>query len=194
MKMENYLEYIDSYFNHELRPEEARLFEQRITEDKSFAEEVAFYLSAKQVLKEEMMAEKKQWFRELLEKNSSSKLRQTVPIRKRWAYAAAAAVIVFILFAGYLFVFKQTSPQQMAEEYVKQNLQSLGVTMGNSHDSLQNALRSYNDGQLNSSLEQFENIVQRDSSNISAKEYAGILYLRLGNYDKALAYFLQLEK
>jgi tetratricopeptide (TPR) repeat protein len=195
MKMENYLEYIDAYFNHQLKPEEARQFEQKIIEDRNFAEEVAFYLSTKQVLKEEIIAEKKKQFRELLEQNSSSsKLRSIAPIRKLWAYAAAAAAIVFILFAGYLFLFKQTSPQQMAEGYVKQNLQNLGVTMGNSQDSLQNALRLYNEGRLNASLEHFESMVQRDSSNNSAKEYAGIVYLRLGNYDKALAYFQQLEK
>jgi hypothetical protein len=29
---------------------------------------------------------------------------------------------------------------------------------------------------------------------ISAKKYAGIVYLRLSNYDKALAYFQDLEK
>jgi tetratricopeptide (TPR) repeat protein len=196
MKMENYLEYIDAYFNHELKPEEARQFEQKIIEDRNFAKEVAFYLSTKQVLKEEIIAEKKKQFRELLGQNSSSsKLRSIAPVRKLWAYAAAAAAIVFILFAGYLFLFRQTtSPPQMAEEYVKQNLQSLGVTMGNSQDSLQNALRLYNEGRLNASLEQFESMVQRDSSNNSAKEYAGIVYLRLGNYDKALAYFQQLEK
>jgi tetratricopeptide (TPR) repeat protein len=195
MKMENYLEYIDAYFKHELQPEEARHFEQRIKEDKSFAEEVAFYLSAKQVLKEEAITEKKKWFKELDEQNSSSsKLRSISPVRKIWVYAGAAAVILFIVSAGYLFVFKQSSPQQMANKYVKENLQSLGVTMGNSKDSLQNALGLYNEGLLNASLVQFESIAQRDSSNNSAKEYAGIVYLRLGNYDKALAYFQQLEK
>jgi tetratricopeptide (TPR) repeat protein len=41
---------------------------------------------------------------------------------------------------------------------------------------------------------QFESIIQRDSSDFSAKRYAGIVYLRLGNYDKALDHFKQLEK
>src|SRR6266496_3126796 len=196
MNMENYLEYIDAYFNDELKPDDAKQFEQRITEDKSFAEEVAFYLSTKQVLKEEGIAEKKEWFKQLAEQNSSySKLQPIAPIRRLRAYAAAAAVAVFMLFAGYLFLFKQaTSTQQMAENYIKQNLESLGVKMGNSQDSIQNALRSYNEGRLDSSLEQFQSILQRDSSNNSAKEYAGIVYLRLGDYDKALAYFQQLEK
>ena len=195
MNMENYLEYIDAYFNNELKPQEAGQFEQRIIEDKSFAEEVAFYLSTRQVLREEAIAAKKEWFRELVKHSSSSpKLRSIGSVRKLWVYAAAAAVIIFISVAGYLFLFKQTAPEQMAENYIKQNLESLGVKMGNSQDSIQNALRSYNEGRLDSSLEQFESILQRDSSNDFAKEFAGIVYLRLGNYDKALAYFQELEK
>ena len=51
--MENYLEYIDAYFQRTLDPEEIKRFEQKITEDKEFADEVAFYLSAKQSLKAE---------------------------------------------------------------------------------------------------------------------------------------------
>ncbi len=55
-------------------------------------------------------------------------------------------------------------------------------------------MRLYNEHQLDSSLRLFESIIQRDTANISAKKYAGIVYLRLGNYDKALAYFQELEK
>jgi hypothetical protein len=64
--MENYLEYIDAYFQRMLDPEEIKRFEQKITEDKEFADEVAFYLSAKQSLKAEADQEKKEWFRQLL--------------------------------------------------------------------------------------------------------------------------------
>jgi len=193
--MENYFEYIDAYFNRELKPDEAKQFEQRIIEDKSFAEDVALYLSAKRVLKEEIDTEKKKWFRELIAENSSSpNVKPITSVRKRWVYAAAAAVIALTLFAGYLVFFNQPSPQQMAEKYVKENFQSLSVTMGNTRDSIQNGLRLYNEGQLEAALENFENIMQRDSSNISARKYSGIVYLRLGNYDKALAYFQHLEK
>jgi hypothetical protein len=45
--MQNYLEYIDAYFQRTLDPEEIKRFEQKIAEDKEFADEVAFYLSAK---------------------------------------------------------------------------------------------------------------------------------------------------
>jgi len=193
--MENYLEYIDAYFNNELKPEEARQFEQRITEHKGFADEVAFYLSTRQVLREEVIAEKKEWFRELAKHNSSSsKLRSISPVRKLWAYAAAAAVITCIFLGGYILFVKPPSSAQMAKQYLEKNLQNLPVKMGTEKDSLQDGLRLYNKNELDSSLKLFESIVQKDTANISAKEYAGIVYLRLGDYDKALAYFQQLEK
>src|SRR6266498_4240330 len=106
MKMENYPEYIDAYFNQALSPEEIKQFEQRIIEDKDFAENVAFYLSSKQVFKEEMIKEKKEWFRQLVAQNNSlSESYQIGSPRKLWLYrvAAAAAILTCIFFAGYLF-------------------------------------------------------------------------------------------
>jgi tetratricopeptide (TPR) repeat protein len=81
----------------------------------------------------------------------------------------------------------------MADKYIKDSFQTLRVKMGTSQDSLQNAVQLYNEGQLTSSAEIFEDIAQRDSSNTKAITNAGIAYLRLGNYDKALVYFQQLE-
>ena len=46
MNMES-LEYIESYFEKKLSPDESRKFEQRIKDDANFAEEVSFYLASK---------------------------------------------------------------------------------------------------------------------------------------------------
>ena len=40
---------------------------------------------------------------------------------------------------------------------------------------------------------QFESMIQRDTGNYLLKNYIGIVYLRLGNYEKALQYFKQFE-
>jgi anti-sigma-K factor RskA len=110
--MENYLEYIDAYFQRMLDPEEIKRFEQKIAEDPDFADEVAFYLSAKQSLKAEADLEKKQWFRQLLAERASvvdiNQYRSSS--RRVWIYrvTAAAAVIVCAFFVWY-FVFSKTS-------------------------------------------------------------------------------------
>jgi tetratricopeptide (TPR) repeat protein len=194
--MENYLEYIDAYFNQQLSPEEARQFEEKISEDKKFADEVAFYLSAKQVLKEQVTLEKKEGFRQLLAQNSSvTEVHHTGQIRKMWVYrlSAAAAILVCVFLAWYLFFSTSASPAQMADNYISKNfIKNLPVTMGEP-DSLQNGFRLYNEGQYDSALQQFESILQKDTGNYLSKKYLGIVYLTLGNYDKALLYFQQLE-
>ena len=193
--MENYLEYIDAYFNQQLSAEEARQFEEKISEDKEFADEAAFYLSAKQALKEQVAQEKKEWFRQLLAQNSSvTEGHDTGRVRKMWTYrlSAAAAILVCVFFAWYLFFSKSASPQQMADNYINENLKTLSVKMG-VKDSMQDGLRFYNKDHLDSALKQFETILQRDTGNYLIKNYLGIVYFRLGNYDKALLYFRQVE-
>ena len=194
--MENYLEYIDAYFNQTLSPEEARQFERRILENKEFADEVAFYLSAKQALREQVIQEKKEGFKQLLAQNSSlMEVHHTGRVRKMWVYrlSAAAAILICVFFAWYLFFPKSASPQQMADNYINENLKTLGVTMGTERDSIQNGLRLYNEEQYDSAIQQFETILQKDTGNYVAKRYLGIVYLRVGNYDKSLQYFQQLE-
>jgi tetratricopeptide (TPR) repeat protein len=194
--MQNYLEYIDAYFQRMLDPEEIKRFEQKITEDKEFADEVAFYLSAKQSLKAEADQEKKEWFRELLaQQRSVIDINQYRSTKRIWIYrvAAAAAVIVCAFFGWYLISSKSASPRQMADNYINDNFKTLPVKMSTEKDSIQDGLRLYNDGRYNSALQQFESMIQRDTGNYLLKNYIGIVYLKLGNYEKALQYFKQFE-
>jgi tetratricopeptide (TPR) repeat protein len=189
------LEYIDAYFNQTLNNQEAERFEQMLLSDKAFAEEVAFYLSAKQVLNEQNEKEKKDWFKELLaNENSLSEPPSYERSKKIWLYraVAAAAIIVLLVSSWYLFVLKSTSVQQQAETYIQKNLATLPVTMGANSDSIQQGLKLYNLGQFQSSQKWFELTLQNDTSNYSAKKYLGIVYLRLADYDKAFLYFQQL--
>ena len=193
--MQNYLEYIDAYFQRTLDPAEIKEFEQKIAQDKEFADEVAFYLSAKQSLKAEADKEKKEWFKELLaQERPVIDINQYRSAKKAWIYraSAAAAVIIFVFLAWSIFFSKTASPHQMAESYIDENFKTLSVKMGEK-DSLQEGLRLYNEGQYNSSLQQFESMVQRDTGNYLLNNYIGIVYPKLGNYDKALYYFRQFE-
>jgi tetratricopeptide (TPR) repeat protein len=184
------LDYIDRYFKSELPPEGVKLFGEKIESDPAFAEEVAFYLSASQASREQVEAGKKQRFLEIYRKNLSSGNTKTV--RKLVYYLAAAAVVAGIVFGLYFFT-KPVSRQQLADQYIRGHLQTLGVQMSSRNDSLQTGLRLYNEGRPAKALQQFEKIIQSDTSNFTAKKYAGIVSLRLKEYDKALAYFEQLE-
>jgi tetratricopeptide (TPR) repeat protein len=65
--------------------------------------------------------------------------------------------------------------------------------MSSRADSMQMGLKLYNEGKFPEALQQFETIIQSDTANFTAKKYAGIVSLRLREYDKALLYFKQLE-
>jgi len=201
------LDYIESYFSNEPDPEQAREFGNRIESDPGFAEEVAFYLSVLHVSREKSQEEKKAHFKELYHNNLSAdtlpgkaepdtvpfnKSHSQKPVRKLIYYIAAAAVVAGIIFGTNLFI-NPASPKQLADRYIKENLQTLGVTMSSRSDSLQTGLQLYNEGKYNESLVQFESIIRADSSLFTAKEYAGISALRLKEYDRALGWFEALE-
>ncbi|HEY4877338.1 MAG TPA: tetratricopeptide repeat protein [Puia sp.] len=188
--MEN-LDYIESYFKNELPAEEKTQFEQKIINDKNFAEEVAFYCSARQIIKDELNKEKKEQFKKIYQQKNISH-QNTGIVKKIWTFSAAAAAIIVIVFGWYFFV-KPVSTQQLADEYIQQYFQTLGVSMSSKQDSVDVGKSLYNDGKLPEALQQFEKIINTNSKNFEAIKYAGIVSLKLKNYDKALAYFSQIE-
>jgi tetratricopeptide (TPR) repeat protein len=184
---QNSLEYIDQYFQGTPLPEEISAFERRVTEEPEFAEDVAFYLSARRVLKEQVEEKKKSRFREIYAQNSSGHPIQK-PVRKLWPYIAAAAMVAGFIFCWYLFI-KPPSLQKLADNYINQNYGTLGISMGTSDGDLQQGLHFYNEGHYKNALEVFEKLINLDNSNYIPKRYAGIASLRLQQYDKALHYF-----
>jgi len=187
------LEYIDNYFKGALLPEQARQIEQRIEEDPAFAEEVAFYLSALQAAKDQLAKDKKEQFRKLYQESTES--RRPAPVVKRmWVnYLAAAAVITAFMIGGYLYLQPSNSPQRMADQYEAQHLQKLGMSMGTAADSLETGKNLYNNGKLTEALRYFEPVAIAHKADYSGKELAGLTYYRLGQYDKAIQYFKQVE-
>lgn len=188
--MEN-LEFIDNYFNGSKTPEQKKAFEQRIINDVSFAKDVAFYISVNGLVQQQVQQEKKDKFWELYEQRKITPIINH-PVKKLWRYMAAASVAGLIILLTWYLSGQKTSPQQLAEQYILTNFQTLSVTMGK-EDSLQKGLSLYNAGKLTEALQQFEMMLKNDSANSAVKKYAGIVSLRLAQYDKALKYFNLLE-
>ena len=180
--------YIDNYFKGMLPPEEMKRFDQKIQEDPAFAENIAFYCSVTQEMQKQAAADKKQRFRELYKKTGLPA--HTGLVRKFWPYMAAAAVTGVIVFLALMFT--KTAPAKMADQYIQQHFQTLPVTMSNREDEMKKGLQLYNEHKFPEALQQFEKIMQSDSTDFTAKKNAGIVSLRLEHYDKALAYFSQI--
>jgi tetratricopeptide (TPR) repeat protein len=185
--------YIDRFFKGELNKEELMEFEQKIKSDPVFAEEVAFYYSVMHAFKRQLAEEKKEHFRKIY--NESKSRRSLVKpglVRRLWPYAAAAAIVTGLIIGVYMYL-QAPFLQYQANRYIKQNFEiQMGVQMSGTADSIDAAIQLYNENKLPGALQQFEKIIQYDST-AKPKRMAGIVSLRLGNYDKAIDYFTQLE-
>src|ERR1700704_7021401 len=96
------LDYIENYFINTPGTDLTREFEERIKSDPGFAEEVAFYMAAREVAKEAAGLEKKERFKKTYQKNRTV---QSVPIKKLVYYIATAAVVAGAFFWGVFFFF-----------------------------------------------------------------------------------------
>jgi tetratricopeptide (TPR) repeat protein len=190
--MKQNMENIDNYFTGTMTPEEKIEFEARMIEDKDLAEDVALYLSALQAAKEESIEEKKNRFRDEYRQNSYRVARPVPKIRRLWTYISVAATVLIILL-GWTFFLRSPSPQQLANNYIKKEKTLLSVNMSTVEDSFARGKDLYNAGRLSEALQIFENLTLTRPLSTDAKEFTGIIYLRLEQYDKALHYFKLLE-
>lgn len=184
--MEN-LDYIENYFTSNADAAQKQEFEKRIMEDASFADDVAFYISANGMLQQQVQEEKKQRFKELYDQQKVVTMKP--PVRNMWKLMAAASIIVAVLIITWFISGNKNSPKQLADTYIEQNfISQQGVTMGGNNDSLQMGLNLYNSNKLDQALPIFETLANK-TNNSEAEKYTGIVYLRLGKYDNALTYF-----
>lgn len=183
------LDYIDRYFKSELNSVQAIEFENKISSDPSFAEEVAFYVSAREAALEISINEKKQHFKEIYQKHHRT---HSLPLRNIIYYLSAAAVVTGVIF-GINIISGSVTPGQMADKYINEHLQTLPVQMNGRMDSLQKGLALYNDAQYADALGTFERIILADTTDYVAKTNAGLSSFRMKEYDTALFYFKRLE-
>ena len=183
------LEYIESYFQGELPEQEQKAFEQRCEQDTAFAEEVAFYVSSRQAIRQLLLDQKKQtWEPEAIkeEKIPFIPLARTSFIQKWLPYTAAACLLLVI---GTVFFENSISPHQLADAYIQKEVVYIHPLMGSGEDSLQRAIGDYNNKQYDKALPVFEALAGNHPEIVDARKYAGFVYLLKQEYDKALESF-----
>ncbi len=182
------MEYIDAYFQKTLNEEEKKTFEKRCEEDKAFAQEVAFFVTARQTLQEELLQQKRSLWQN---KNAEDEI-PILPLIKRsfanrWFMYAAAACLVL---AASVYLFEaNSSPRRLADNYIKTNYSNLSLTMSADKDSITLGQAAYNNKQYDRALQLFKAVEKNDASNPDAKKYTGLTYLQKNEYDSALLQF-----
>ncbi|MBA4166148.1 MAG: hypothetical protein H0X41_01135 [Chitinophagaceae bacterium] len=185
-------DYIERYFEGKFSAAELFAFEKRIGDDPSFAEQLAFYISTLRAAKQHANDDRMKRFRAMYDENKKTGAKTQGVVRRFWPYMSVAAVIAGIAISLFVF-YPAATPGKIADQYLQQRFQSLPVTMDNRESNFKTGVRLYNEGKLPEALMHFENAILTDTSNYRAKENAGIVSLRLKQYDKALQYFSELE-
>jgi len=185
--MDETLDYIDRYFRGELPAGERSSFEGRCEADEEFASAVAFYVSTRQVMRDELQEKKKAEFQELYH-TLKAKAVSPSPVRKLAPYISVAAACL-LLFVGWWAFFRVSGPRALADGYIGHHFKSLSVTMSGGGDSLQLGLDAYNKGDYDQAEALFSALIRKDGQDIEARKYLGILWLVRGDYDKALVQF-----
>ncbi len=193
--MNDTLPYIEAYFEKSLPEEERKIFEQRCLTDENFAGDVAFYITSREGLRQVLLEQKRQAWTEAETIAAATTIKQA-PVKrmgvKAWLpYAVAASLVVAVL--AY-FLYPSSSPQQLADKYIQQNLTVISHTMDGATDSLQMGISAYNDGNYNDALLLFQKIATAHPNNADAEDYAGRSYLMKKDYDNAIDQFDRLAK
>lgn len=158
--MNETLNYIESYFENGLTAAERTLFERRITDDAAFAGEVAFYLQARQVLRQELVQQKEKSWKAVSAEENTGKDSKVIPISSmqmpsqkpsqqraetpgeklvvpmkrpslvRRITAVAAAVVIMGGVSISLIFNSTNSLQRQAGEMVKEEMAQIGGEMG----------------------------------------------------------------
>ena len=185
-------ERIEAYFKKELSDSEKKQFEMDLETNSELAESVAFYLLVKDAAQKNAesrnsrLAERHAEWQKL---NTS----QSQPLTRRIAYLVAAALILIAFCLGWLLLNSRIETrEQMANAYVQENFSTLNVQMSGNADSLQQAINEFNKGVYTKSELLLDDILTRDPENAEALKIAGIVSLRMQNYDKAITYFKRL--
>lgn len=187
------LENIEAYFQRTMVEKARTIFEERIIADKEFADNVAFYIAARNVLKQELIQKKNvEWIGEYMNNELTPNLApvKKIVVNKWWSYVAAACILLFVAF--YFFEKRNGTPQQIASNYVTHNFSHISLTMDGAKDSIGLGKAAYNNKNYDNALQYFVSVANAHSDNNDAKKLAGIVYLFTGNYDNALQKFDEL--
>ena len=187
-KQMNDLDTIDNYFSGQLTDPEKAQFEQQIVTDPNLAEAVAFYVQARQTARQQANAGRKAEWATIRQRQG----RVSQPVWMPMSYAAAACVALLLGF--FVFWPNPSTPSEMADRYIKENLTTLPVTMGSQPDTLQLARQAYNSGQFAQAETLLSAVQRKETDNTDAQKLAGLVSLRQGKYDKAIEQFHRLSQ
>lgn len=199
--MNNPAERIEDYLSGQMSPEEKSAFEAELRSN----EELSAFLRVYNRIETDMINVEKyrsqeEHLKETLQTLGEKYFTKEPPVvrmdnRRRWfsISMAAAAVLLSVVALFFIFSDNDSSPAQLADQYVQKELLHLSLTMDGAKDSLQQGMSAFNDGDYERALQIFEEVYRVHPENSDALRFAGVTYMVTKKYDMALACFDELS-
>ena len=104
-----------------------------------------------------------------------------------WKYAVAASILILMVGSLVFFLSKPNSDELYASYYEKYE-SSVGTRSDGpaNADELVQAILEYDKGNYEVALNQFNEILKNDATNTTARFFAGVSYIELQKFDKAI--------
>lgn len=193
-KMKNYSELIERYIDLDLDADELEWFQNELRSNPSFASDFNLHKDVDAALSEkDVMVMRKQ-----LDKMHQAVVTEKQSVIKtffvnRAYYLAAAAVAVLLIVGGVYLLFsnKSYTNEQLYSMYYYPDESVMMVRSGNvtMEEMLVSSFKLYDQKNYLGALNQFNQIIEKDPSNLPVQFYSGISNMEINNYVKAEKHF-----
>lgn len=178
-------ELIEKYLEGRLTPKERKKFDRLYNDDMEFRKEVDFEEYVAKALEDEDVMH----FRQKIDDTMRKRKRQQYVgwLNKTTMKYAAIFVVVLALGLGMVEIFeKEYSNSDLFGKYYSSEQVNISRS---SNTNIVEAVRYYQSGQYNDAIDQFQNLLAKDASNIAVRFYLGVSYVETNNYNKAIESF-----
>jgi hypothetical protein len=180
-------ERIAEYFKGTLSAQDKARFEADLKSDRELADAVAAYLAASKAANEPSPV--KTYAESQSKSNPLQKPQNRFVSLRAWYSVAAALALAAFGLGWYALKPGERDLAGLANGYIFENFTTLSAQPGNGDDSIQLAINNYNRGQYATALRICKDVIQNDAENAEANKIAGIISLKLLDYDTAIQYF-----
>ena len=191
--MNNNIKYsllVDRYLSGEMDDSEKILFEKEVINNKVLQKELELEEDINRILSMDDMIDFRIKVAEVIrEARAKQKRIKVITLSRRQViFAAAAAVVLIFLTVSALLLLPQRSTSEKLFAMYYDSDKPIRVTRSGD-DNLVEALRCYQQKNYGDAIELFDEILVTDPDNAAVRFYAGISYIEISQYEKAIESF-----
>ena len=189
IKKTSHSQSIEQYRFGPMSESERLKFEQELVENPKLNHEFQLDIELEESLKQyDIIDLRRKLFRAMNEEKAQVNIPVSKSFHSKW-YMVAASITFLVLLGGALHLMnpvKYTNNTLFEMYYSGENAHNLTRSAGNSNDE---AMTKYREGDFNSALVLFNEILDKDPSNIYIRYYSGLASIEASQNEKAISEF-----